>query len=57
MHSLLWYNGIHHARSIWTADADAATMEELRARLEAHLNEVTRRAYARIGRPEEAAHG
>jgi lysophospholipid acyltransferase (LPLAT)-like uncharacterized protein len=39
------------------ADADAATMEELRARLEAHLNEVTHRAYARVGRPEQAAHG
>ena len=38
-------------------EADAETMEKLRARLESHLNEVTRRAYARIGRPEEAAHG
>jgi hypothetical protein len=33
-------------------------METLRARLEAILNDVTRRAYARIGRPEhEAGHG
>jgi lysophospholipid acyltransferase (LPLAT)-like uncharacterized protein len=39
------------------ADADAETMEKLRARLESHLNEVTRRAYAQVGRPEEAAHG
>jgi lysophospholipid acyltransferase (LPLAT)-like uncharacterized protein len=33
-------------------DADAATMERLRLRLEAYLNEATRRAYARVGRPE-----
>jgi hypothetical protein len=38
-------------------DADAETMEKLRAKLESHLNEVTRRAYARVGRPEQAAHG
>jgi lysophospholipid acyltransferase (LPLAT)-like uncharacterized protein len=38
-------------------DADAATMEDLRARLERTLNDVTRRAYARVGRPEEARHG
>jgi lysophospholipid acyltransferase (LPLAT)-like uncharacterized protein len=38
-------------------DADAATMEELRARLEATLNDATSRAYAYVGRPEEAAHG
>jgi lysophospholipid acyltransferase (LPLAT)-like uncharacterized protein len=36
------------------ADADAATMEMLRLQLEANLNEATRRAYARVGRPEEA---
>jgi lysophospholipid acyltransferase (LPLAT)-like uncharacterized protein len=36
------------------ADADAATMEKLRQQLEATLNEATRRAYARVGRPEEA---
>ena len=36
------------------ADADAATMEKLRQQLEANLNEATRRAYARVGRPEEA---
>ena len=38
-------------------DADAQTMEELRARLEATLNDATRRAYAQVGRPEEAGHG
>jgi lysophospholipid acyltransferase (LPLAT)-like uncharacterized protein len=39
------------------ADAGAETMEELRARLEATLNDATRRAYAQVGRPEEAVHG
>jgi lysophospholipid acyltransferase (LPLAT)-like uncharacterized protein len=38
-------------------DADAETMERLRSRLEAYLNEATRRAYAQVGRPEEVAHG
>jgi lysophospholipid acyltransferase (LPLAT)-like uncharacterized protein len=38
-------------------DADAATMERLRQQLEANLNEATRRAYARVGRPEKALHG
>ena len=48
-------------------DADAETMEKLRAQLEASLNEATRKAYARVGRPEvglskiacaeKAAHG
>jgi len=38
-------------------DAGAETMEELRARLEATLNDATRRAYAQIGCPEEAGHG
>jgi lysophospholipid acyltransferase (LPLAT)-like uncharacterized protein len=38
-------------------DAGADKMEELRARLEATLNDATRRAYAQIGRPEEAGHG
>jgi hypothetical protein len=38
-------------------DAGAQTMEELRVRLEATLNDVTRRAYAQLGRPEEAGHG
>jgi lysophospholipid acyltransferase (LPLAT)-like uncharacterized protein len=38
-------------------DADAEKMEELRLRLEGILNEVTRRAYALVGRPEGAAHG
>jgi hypothetical protein len=32
-------------------------MEQLRQRLEANLNEATRRAYARVGRPEQAGHG
>jgi lysophospholipid acyltransferase (LPLAT)-like uncharacterized protein len=35
-------------------DADAETMERLRAKVEATLNETTLRAYARIGRPEAA---
>ena len=38
-------------------DADAATMERLRQQLEANLNEATRRAYARVGRLDEAFHG
>jgi lysophospholipid acyltransferase (LPLAT)-like uncharacterized protein len=38
-------------------DADTETMEKLRAQLEATLNDATRRAYAQIGRPEEAGHG
>ncbi len=38
-------------------DADAEAMEKLRVHLENILNEATRRAYARIGRPEEAVHG
>jgi lysophospholipid acyltransferase (LPLAT)-like uncharacterized protein len=38
-------------------DADAATMEKLRLQLEQILNEATRRAYAKVGRPEEAGHG
>jgi lysophospholipid acyltransferase (LPLAT)-like uncharacterized protein len=38
-------------------DADAETMEKLRAQLEAALNEVTCRAYAQVGRPEQAGHG
>ena len=39
------------------ADADAELMEKLRAQLEASLNDVTRRAYTLIGRPEGADHG
>jgi hypothetical protein len=39
------------------ADADAATMEQLRQKLENILNQATRRAYAMVGRPEEADHG
>ena len=38
-------------------DADAATMEQLRQKLENILNEATRRAYAQVGRPDEADHG
>jgi hypothetical protein len=38
-------------------DADTETMEKLRAKLETTLNEATRRAYAQVGRPEEAGHG
>jgi lysophospholipid acyltransferase (LPLAT)-like uncharacterized protein len=38
-------------------DADAETMERLRLELEANLNEATRRAYAQVGRPEQAGHG
>ena len=34
------------------SDADAATMERLRLRLEAYLDEATRLAYAKVGRPE-----
>ena len=37
-------------------DADAETMETLRVLLETYLNEATRRAYAKVGRPE-AGHG
>ena len=39
------------------ADADPATMESLRVKVEVTLNEATRRAYAQVGRPEQAAHG
>ena len=39
------------------SDADAETMEDLRARLEITLNDATRRAYAQVGRPEEDGHG
>jgi lysophospholipid acyltransferase (LPLAT)-like uncharacterized protein len=38
-------------------DADAETMEKKRVQLEAILNEATRRAYAQVGRPEQAGHG
>jgi lysophospholipid acyltransferase (LPLAT)-like uncharacterized protein len=38
-------------------DADDATMEMLRLKLETILNEATRRAYAQIGRPEGADYG
>jgi lysophospholipid acyltransferase (LPLAT)-like uncharacterized protein len=33
-------------------DADAETMEKLRVQVETYLNEATRRAYAKVGRPE-----
>ena len=39
------------------ADADAAVMEECRLKLEAILNEATRRAYELVGRPEGAGRG
>ena len=39
------------------ADADSATMESMRVKLEATLNEATRRAYLQVGRPEQAAYG
>jgi lysophospholipid acyltransferase (LPLAT)-like uncharacterized protein len=38
-------------------DADDETMEKLRQQLEGYLNEATRRAYERVGRPEGAKHG
>jgi lysophospholipid acyltransferase (LPLAT)-like uncharacterized protein len=38
-------------------NADAATMEQLRQKLENILNEATRRAYAMVGQREEADHG
>ncbi|MDB5518785.1 MAG: hypothetical protein JWQ17_5543 [Tardiphaga sp.] len=38
------------------ADADSGAMETLRLQLEATLNDVTRRAYAQVGRPDGAAH-
>jgi len=38
-------------------DADGEAMERMRAQLEATLSDATRRAYAQVGRPEEAAHG
>jgi lysophospholipid acyltransferase (LPLAT)-like uncharacterized protein len=38
-------------------DAGAEMMETFRAQLEATLNEATRRAYAKVGRPEGADHG
>ena len=37
-------------------DADAATMEALRVKLETNLNALTRRAYAIVGRPDEGTH-
>jgi hypothetical protein len=38
-------------------DADSEIMERLRTRLEATLNDATRRAYAEVGRPEGVGHG
>jgi lysophospholipid acyltransferase (LPLAT)-like uncharacterized protein len=35
-------------------DADAETMEKLRLQVETYLNEATRLAYAKVGRPESA---
>jgi lysophospholipid acyltransferase (LPLAT)-like uncharacterized protein len=37
-------------------DADAETMEKLRLQVETYLNEATRLAYAKLGRPEQAGH-
>jgi lysophospholipid acyltransferase (LPLAT)-like uncharacterized protein len=39
------------------ADADTETMEALRQQLQDNLNDVTRRAYAIIGREDEAGRG
>ena len=36
-------------------DADGETMEKLRLQVETYLNEATRRAYAKVGRPEGAS--
>jgi lysophospholipid acyltransferase (LPLAT)-like uncharacterized protein len=38
-------------------EADAEAMEDLRARLEATLNDATDRAYSQVGRPGESGHG
>jgi hypothetical protein len=38
-------------------DASPEIMEELRARLEWSLNDATKRAYAKLGRPQMADHG
>ena len=46
-----------HGASVGEVLAAAALIEKLRARLDAYLNEATRRAYAQVGRPDEAAHG
>lgn len=44
--------------TIWVPpDADAEVMEMIRAKLEAILNEATRRAYALVGRSDRAPHG
>ena len=44
--------------TIWVpSDADAEAMETIRAKLEAILNEATRRAYALVGRSDRAPHG
>jgi lysophospholipid acyltransferase (LPLAT)-like uncharacterized protein len=44
--------------TIWVPpDADAEVMETIRARLETVLNEATRRAYALLGRADQAPHG
>ena len=37
-------------------DADAATMEALRGKLETDLNALTRRVYSIVGRPDEGIH-
>ncbi|HVX76317.1 MAG TPA: lysophospholipid acyltransferase family protein [Bradyrhizobium sp.] len=44
--------------TIWVPpEADAEAMEAIRAKLEAILNEATRRAYALVGRADRAPHG
>jgi lysophospholipid acyltransferase (LPLAT)-like uncharacterized protein len=37
-------------------DADNETMQTIRLQLEEQLNEVTRRAYQLVGRPDEGLH-
>ncbi len=42
---------------IWVPrDADSETMQALRLQLEERLNELTRRAYGLVGRPDEGLH-
>jgi lysophospholipid acyltransferase (LPLAT)-like uncharacterized protein len=45
------------AELIWVPpDADNETMQALRLQLEERLNDVTRRAYGLVGRPDEGFH-
>ena len=50
---LLAYEGY----DVLAASNGLEAMETLRAKLEDTLNEATRRAYAQVGRPEQAGHG